>query len=52
MEAVSHSFLLFLQSILNCGFVEWVDPKWPSAMQKVLARLWEMYEGVTNAIME
>jgi hypothetical protein len=37
---------------LNCGFVEWVDPEWPEEMQKALARLWEMYEGVNNAKME
>jgi hypothetical protein len=37
---------------LNCGFVEWVDLEWPEAMQKALARLWEMYESVDNAKME
>jgi hypothetical protein len=37
---------------LNYGIVEWVDPEWPEAMQKALAMLWEMYEGVNNAIME
>jgi hypothetical protein len=29
-----------------------VDPEWPEAMQKALARLWEMYVGVNNAKME
>jgi hypothetical protein len=37
---------------LNYGFVEWVDLEWPEAMQKALARLWEMYESVNNAKME
>ena len=34
---------------MNCGFVEWVDPEWPSALKKTLAKLWEMYENVNNA---
>ena len=34
---------------MNCGFVEWVDPEWPSALEKTLAKLWEMYENVNNA---
>lgn len=34
---------------MNCGFVEWVDPEWPEAMQKALARLWAMYEDINNA---
>jgi hypothetical protein len=29
-----------------------VDPEWPETMQKALARLWEMYEGVNNTNME
>jgi hypothetical protein len=29
-----------------------VDPEWSKAMQKALARLWEMYEGVNNTKME
>jgi hypothetical protein len=29
-----------------------VDSEWPEAMQKALARLWEMYEGVNNTKME
>jgi hypothetical protein len=37
---------------LNYVFVEWVDPEWTEAMQRALARLWEMYEGINNAKME
>uniref|UniRef100_A0A8I6XNX8 GRF-type domain-containing protein n=1 Tax=Hordeum vulgare subsp. vulgare TaxID=112509 RepID=A0A8I6XNX8_HORVV len=28
----------------NCGFVEWVDPYWPTPMQNALLKLWQMYE--------
>jgi hypothetical protein len=37
---------------LNCGFVEWVDPKCPKAMQNALAMLWKMYEDINNMKME
>ncbi|KAE8775212.1 hypothetical protein D1007_52271 [Hordeum vulgare] len=32
----------------NCGFVEWVDPKWPPTMQNALLKLWDIYGDNTS----
>jgi hypothetical protein len=36
---------------MECGFV-WVDPEWPEAMNKEIARLWEMYDESKRAQMK
>ncbi|XP_020160978.1 uncharacterized protein [Aegilops tauschii subsp. strangulata] len=33
----------------NCGFVEWVDHKWPPTMQNALLKLWAMVEDAKSA---
>ncbi|XP_048573955.1 uncharacterized protein LOC125554444 [Triticum urartu] len=34
---------------VNCGFLAWVDPKWPPTMQNALLKLWEMFEDSRTA---
>nr|XP_020172828.1 uncharacterized protein LOC109758388 [Aegilops tauschii subsp. strangulata] len=33
----------------DCGFLGWVDPKWPPTMQNALLKLWEMFEDSRTA---
>jgi len=36
-------FIPFLQQVMNCGFIEWVDEEWQQPLKNCLNKLWDMY---------
>ncbi|XBJ06259.1 hypothetical protein VPH35_024907 [Triticum aestivum] len=46
---ISGWYTLFILEGIICGVVQSIDFEWPDSMEKVLAKLWDMYEEIKSA---